>query len=391
MKLFRSNRVPIPYARRLQRIQHSALPVISFLACVFLSLWLWQRQGQMPNAVGEVEAVRIDVASGSDGVLVSLPHGQWTLFDRVEANTVIACLDDRPIRAEMATLMAELARLRGELDATLEQIQIEQSEREQDHQREYRRLAWQAQKHRLDVLDRRTIIEADRVDEQRLERKIAFLEPLQEKGMVSDMEITDLRLQRDEVRKRIEENEQALAESKQQREATAAALSDFADIRMTSIDKLLRPLEAAITVGERRLDELEVSIDGLEIRSPISGTICAIHKWPGQNLQAGDPVLTVASEHGRYIVSYVRQEQRMRPAVKMPVKLRPHGSRDLLVSAVVERVGPQVELVPPHHRRDAAIPEWGQPVFILPPEKFTLRPGELIDITFNTQRVSDSG
>ncbi len=78
-------------------MQHTALPVVSFSACLLLTLWLWQQQGELPNAVGEVEAVRIDVAVGSDGVLVPLPRGQWTLFDQVEANAVIARLD--PARA----------------------------------------------------------------------------------------------------------------------------------------------------------------------------------------------------------------------------------------------------------------------------------------------------
>jgi hypothetical protein len=62
-----------------------------------------------PNAVGEVEAVRIDVAAGTDGTLMPVAHGRWVLFDRVEANQVLARLNDRPVQAEMTTLAAELA------------------------------------------------------------------------------------------------------------------------------------------------------------------------------------------------------------------------------------------------------------------------------------------
>ena len=387
----RTDYIAIPWKRRLQRLQHTAMPVVTFIACVALTLWLWQRQGRLPNAVGEVEAVRIDLAAGSDGVLVPLAHRQWTLFDHVEADTVVARLDDRAVRAEMATLAAESARLRVQLDAMAEEIRVEQSGRESDHRREYRQLVWQCQECRLDLLDRRAALEADRIECMRLERGLAFLESLGEKGTVTEMRISDQRLGRDAVRKRIEEGEQALAEATRRREAAEAALRDYPEVRAADTDKLLGPLEAAITVGERQLDELRVRIEGLEIRSPISGTVCAIHKWPGQNLRAGEPIMTIAAEHGRYIVSYVRQEQRVRPAVGMPVEVRVRGSTSPPVTAVVGRIGPQVEPVPPRQLQDASKPEWGLPVFISTPPELKLRPGELIDVTFNRRSADDSG
>ena len=391
MSLTRTDRIPIPWKRRLQRLQRTALPVASFFACVFLTLWLWQRQGQMPNAVGEVEAVRIDVAAGEDGILVPLSSGQWTLFDRVEANTVIARLDDRPVRAEMATLMAEVARLRSQWTAAEEQIQLEQSGRKHDYQREYRRLVWKSQQHRLDVLDRRATIEADRIEEMRLDKGIAFLILLREKGTVTDMQIADQRLKRDEVRKRIQENEKFLNEAKRQLDETTAALQNYNDMPKASVDKLLQPLEAAIMVGSRRLDELQLRITGLEIRSPISGTICAIHRWPGQSLRAGDPIVTVAADQGRYIMSYVRQEQRLRPSVGMPVELRVRGTNGRAVTTVVDRLGPQIESVPEHHRQNVTRPEWGQPIFIRIPSQLALRPGELVDVMFDTSKATNPG
>ncbi len=390
----RSNRertIPIPLSRRLQRLRYTLLPVASFCTCIMLTGWLWQRQGQLPNGVGEVEAVRIDVASGADGTLTPLPRGQWTLFDRVEANDVLARLDDRTVRAEMATLKAELARVRGELTAAVEQIELDESERTHDHQRESRRLVWQHEQHRLDALDRRAAIETERIEEMRLSGQLAYLEPLRSQDAVSIMEITDLRFQRDEVRKRIEENERCLAEAKAQFQRSEATLRDYPHLRTAQTVRLLEPLAAETAVVESRMDELQVRIDGLEIRAPISGTICAIHGWPGQSLRAGDPVVTVAADQGRYIVSYVRQEQRLQPKVGMPVWLRVRGSGNRLVKSVVQRVGPQVETVPLHQQRDPRVQEWGQPVCIQPPENLELRPGQLIDIRFDIWHISNSG
>lgn len=380
--------IPTPLTQRLHRVRQSLLPVICFCGCVLGALWLWDREGQMPNAVGEVESVRIDVAAPADGILATLPRGPWALFDRVEAETVLARLDDRAIRAEMATLQAEVAQLRSEAVAAAEQIALDQAGREHDYDREARRLAWQIQQHRLDLLDRRAVIETDRAEESRLQTELAFLEPLRARGTVTELQVTDQRLQRDVVQRRISENERSLAEAKEQLDKVVAALQTYPVSRPADADKLIGPLDAAITVGERQLEQLQVQLESLVVRAPLRGTICAIHGWPGQQVRAGDPILTVAAEDGRYIVSYVRQEQRIRPAVGMPVAVRIRGSRTAPVPSLVERVGPQVELVPPHQLRDPKLQEWGQPVCIQPPPQLHLRPGELIDVTF--QRTGDS-
>ena len=225
---------------------------------------------------------------------------------------------------------------------------------------------------------------------QRLQTELSFLEPLRARGTVTELQVTDQRLQRDIVRKRISENERSLAEAQEQLDAVIAALHAYPKSQAAGVDKLLGPLEAAITVGQRQLDELQVQLESLIVRAPFRGTICAIHGWPGQQIRAGDPIFTLAAEQGRYIVSYVRQEQRIRPAVGMSVAVRLHGSRALPVESVVERVGPQVELVPLHHLRDPKTQEWGQPVCIQPPQQLDLRPGELIDVTFQRTRGSSS-
>jgi multidrug resistance efflux pump len=374
-----------PWPQRLTWYRQTALPIISFVACVLLTGWLWQRQGQMPGCIGEVEAVRIDVTASANGTLLALSPPLPALFERVEAGTVVARLDDATTRAAMATVQARIGQLRGELQAAIEKTAVAEFDRQQAQQREAARLTWEVQRHRLDVLDRRAVIETSRIEEQRLTSQITLLEPSLARGTVSELQIKQWQLQRDEVRTRIAENERALAEAQTQGETTAAALHDLPTLRSASVDVMLAPLEAAITVGERELAELQVQVDAREIRAPISGVVCNIHRWPGQTIKAGEPIITIAAEHGRYILTYVRQEQRIQPTVGMPVALRVRGSRTRPVESLVERVGPQVEQLPPHHMRDPKLPEWGQPVWIEPPPQLDLRPGELIDVTFLSQ------
>ena len=49
-------RVRIPWTVRLNRFRRHVLPLLGFATCMVLTTWLWDRQGSLPNAVGEVEA-----------------------------------------------------------------------------------------------------------------------------------------------------------------------------------------------------------------------------------------------------------------------------------------------------------------------------------------------
>jgi multidrug resistance efflux pump len=127
---------------------------------------------------------------------------------------------------------------------------------------------------------------------------------------------------------------------------------------------------------------LESAIDRLIVRAPIDGVICAILRRPGENIRAGDPIVTVANPRGQGIVSYLRQDQRLRPVAGMTAEVRVRLPAGRFVAARVERVGPQIEPVPLHLCRDPKTPEWGLPVFIGLPDGLPVRPGELLDVSF---------
>ncbi len=352
---------------------------------------MWQRQVEVANAVGEVEAIRIDVAVGSDGLLLPVPGRQWKLLDRVESDQLLACLDDRPVRARLKTLHSELARLQKEVEAAEARFILDHADRERDHQQEAVRLAWQAERYRLEMLDRKVLVEADRIDLKRREMELEYLEQVEASAGLSQLEITEQRMRRDEAAARVAQGEAALAEAEKLWRGAVDAQGKYPPLDAPATKRLLAPLEAAIATQEALISEAQLEINALEVRAPMSGTICSINCWPGQRVRAGDPIVTLAADHGRYIVSYVRQEQRLelRPGMRVAVRLRLPGARP--AETIVDRVGRQVELVPAHQRRDPAVPEWGQPVRIVPPREFPLRPGELVDVTFPTWPSGEAG
>ena len=51
-----TSRIKTPFKQHLHRFRLGALPIISFVACVALTLWLWERQVSVGSILGEVEA-----------------------------------------------------------------------------------------------------------------------------------------------------------------------------------------------------------------------------------------------------------------------------------------------------------------------------------------------
>jgi multidrug resistance efflux pump len=396
-------RIPVPFSQWFRHFRYGILPFISFALLVLATGWMWHRQARLPGAVGEVEAVRSDVAAGADGTLAPLvdiaaaaegelaeTDFQWSLFDPVNKGDVLARLDDRPVQAQLKTLEKEVERLTGELTAAEEQFVLDQHGREHDHRREYARLYWELQRHRLNVLDRQTEIETARVELMRLEERVRSLERISRNSVSSALELSGAQLERDRVRETLVRSEAALKEAKTQGAKAKEQLEEFPDPPTLPKQKLLGPLESAIAVQEALQAELHVLVDGLQIRAPISGMIVAIHCWPGQNVRMGDPVLTLASSEARYLVSYVRTGQRVRPTVGTPVDVRMRVPGATPVASAVSHVGPQVELIPEHQRQNPTMLEWGLPVRIELPDGLPARPGELVDVRFK-KKPKDSG
>ena len=384
------DRIPIPWSRRWRRFRLGTLPLITFAVSVAATLWLWERQGVMPNAVGEIEAVRVDVASGVDGQLVPLPQGQWTLFDAVEATQVVAQLDSKPALAALEVSRQDIAKLQK--DAEAEQSRLardptnprDPAKLTDEKQRAAARTHWTVEQRRLGVLDRQAQLETDRIALEQLDVQFDNSKRAHARNALTDEQLRVAQLERDLFAKHIEQNMLSLAEAESQRTAANSQLKEQPPLTDNDELRVLVPFRAAVAAQDARLRQLQVQLEALAIRAPITGTISAIHGWPGQLVRTGQPIITIAANHGQYIVSYVRQDQRLRPEVGSAVSVYLRGMHTQPVAATVERLGPQVLPIPQHQRRDPSVREWGLPVRITLPNGLNVRPGELVDLVFKT-------
>jgi multidrug resistance efflux pump len=380
-------RIPTPLPLRLRRLRFGVLPLVCFAGCAIAAGYLWQRQMPLPNTVGEAEVVRTEVAAPADGTLVAL-YRPWTLFDTVVRDQALAQLDDALTERELEATQKDLEVLRKELEAGRAKEVLDDAERQLSNLSESLRITRDVEDRRLDVLDRAVELEVARVELQRREARLGMLSS----GAANRMQISDEEILHDTLARRVTEATRALQESTRQREAAEARLSLIPEAATAPIDVLVSPLQAAIEAQEVRVKQLERQVESLVIRAPISGTISGIYCWPGQNVRAGTPLLSVSANSSRYIVSYIRSEQAIQPEIGMAVTVRPRRPRAPALLSSVDRIGPQVELIPERQRRDPRLMEWGLPVRIGLPNELPVVPGELLDVRFqlDTKREPES-
>jgi multidrug resistance efflux pump len=357
------------------------MPFVTFIILLGLTLYMWERHTATTNAVGAVEVVRIDISANSDGVLAQMPGAQYTLFDSVLKGQIIGRLDDSALKLAIATLRQEMVELTNQIAASEAEMQLTISQMTQTELKERTRLAWEYERRRAVVVDRRVDLESERMTFDGLGTQLTLVENLGP-GLFPLLELEVLRTLRSASGARMDELAKAFDEEVLQRERAKRLFMEYKKINLPEVEKVLAPLRSGINTQESRIEEIVHQIGLLDLRSPISGTIATIHCWPGQNVSAGDPVVTVASDHGRYFLSYLRQNQHLSPKTDDTVYVKTRHKKSRLVEAKVERIGPQYEAIPEHLLPDARLIEYGLPVRIAIPKEISVRPGELIDITF---------
>lgn len=383
-------RIRTPWVHQWRRLRYQLLPVLMFGGAVVVAVWLWGRHFGLPLTVGEVQAVRVDAVAPVDGLLVKVPDWMPDLFGSVSGGQVVARLDSQAATTTLARMQSDLARLRVSLAGFVINVTMSGETAEQTRLREARSLALDIENLRLGIVVREGLIETDKAEVARLVERIKAAQELVAKGLDSGLTLRDLQMQRDVVQTRLEATQKALQETKVQKASSEGRLGTFTATEVAEAEKMLAPIREAVSAQEQLLQDVRRQIQSLDIRAPITGTITAIHAWPGQNVRAGTPILTIAATQGQYIVSFVRQEQRVVPAVGMTVDVRVRSMPRTSSRSTINQVGPQVEPLPSHHLRDPKVPEWGLPVRIAIPPGMKLVPGELVDVAIKTGPASQA-
>lgn len=369
--------VPTPARLRWREFRIQVLPWVVYAATVAAVATIWVQHVVPPQLVGQVDLVQAQVLSTQPGRLVDVAVDQFQTVRAGEPVARVITTDPAVLESTLAVIRAEVALLREQSDPVLtrERAQVD-----------FERL-------RLDWLDQRAALAAARARLAFAQAEVSRLQSLEKapEGIVSQSELDLAVSNRDALKAEVTEREALVAqiETSMQR----FRVSDITRADQAKDD----PLKAAIDLQESRLRQAEAQLAPLTLRAPIDGVVSALYRRTGENVTAGEPIMTITSPHSDRIVAYVVPPIRMVPQPGMPVEIVRRSGRRQSAQGRITHVGQYMEMVPQTLTGNAVgepvlvgrdrLPggvngpiTWGIPLEITLPPELGLRPGELVDL-----------
>lgn len=358
------------------RIQ--AVPYIAFALVIGATVWLWRGYVGPATLVGEVESVRGIVSSLGPGRLAQV---QVDALQRVTAGQVLA----RVITVEPRVLEAQIALSKARID--LIRLGPDSELRKQNSQvnLDGLRLNWIYK--RAEWLSARARSAYRQLELARLEKLRAGVTNAGSASALPALSQNDLDISRRDVaieEASVTELERLVTEIGESIERMQATRTDVRESKGTL---------AAIEVESKNLDLIESQMMPVDLVAPFDGIVSVVHRWSGETVQAGEPILTVSQEKPARVVAFVRQPIQIQARVGMKIEVRSRaGKRDAGVGEVL-RVGSQLEPVFPSllprmssgptgsASSSGIVPiETGLPILVSLPANLVVHPGEIIDL-----------
>jgi len=368
--------IPTPAGALFREFRIQAVPYIAFVMVVGITAWLWQGYVGPATWVGEVESVRGVVSSMGPG---RLAHVQVDALQRVTAGQILA----RIITVEPRILEAQISLSKARIDLIRVGSDSELRKQNSRVNLEGLRLDWMSK--RVDWLSAKARSSYRQLELARLEK---LRSGVTNGGSASPLPVlsqNDLDISRRDAaveEAAVVELEQLVAKIGASIQQMSASRSEGQDSPSTS---------AAIEVESKNLDLLESQMMPIDLVAPFDGVVSVVHRWSGETIQAGEPILTVSQEKPSRVVSFIRQPIQVQTQPGMKVEVRARGGKREIGVGEVLRVGSQLEPIAPSLLpRTSGMPaggnsvgstiENGLPVLVSLPANLTLYPGEVVDL-----------
>ena len=373
-----TRKVAMPLLRRLRLMRQRFLPFVVWCVALSSAAVLWKRSAVRVDAVGSVELREIAVAPLIDGTIQTMSV-DW--FDQVEADKVVALMDDTLVKAELITAQAELSQLRATLDAERDKLQLLATDRQLDEHNMRRRFILNEEEARLDYIDRVSRQETNKLTVERLKIQLDRQKLLFDKNITDQATYDDTRLRHESVKTELEENEKAI-------ELAAARIDEAMQRRkeheqqMTDVDTpaLMQPLIENIRVQENRIAQIGERRKLLVLKAPLAGKVSRIFHRTGETVLSGDPLLSITDARSERVLAYVDEGtvHNIRIGDNVVVSSRDHPKR--YASAKILRVNSKIEEFPIRLRQNPYLPQWGLSILVgnIPGDRFY--PGEVLHL-----------
>jgi multidrug resistance efflux pump len=374
--------IPTPPEQRAEDFRQRKLPMLvwgfSLLVCGFL---LFGRAHRF-EYIGLARGLQYNVSAVATGSLESLAV---ELYDEVQAEQVLARLDDSALSARYDRSQAAIRRLEAELNAARIQFASSSRQERSGFSSDLRRFQTDEEERRRAAQELRVTLESDKVLLTGLSLDLERSEPLLSSGLIGRFEYDQTKASHDELARRIEENQVLLTQTEGELRAAEARRRSFEQSLPTrpQEEPILLPLREAISEEMERLREIEAERGALVLRSPVSGQVTSILCRRGETVVAGEPVLTVAERSVKDIVAYLSESESRNVLERTPVRISALRDPGRVAESVVVQVGASLELMPERLWTRTGTPQYGRAVVIAAIPALELAPGELLNVRFD--------
>ncbi len=381
-----------PWRIRWRRWVIGYAPLIVFLLGLSATFYLWDRQGASAVAMGRAEIVRVEIVAVGDGILSAPATGTFPReFQPVEAGQIVARIDDSTLRPQLAAVRSEVVALQEELNKAQTEAHIGNTDRHADHLRLLSELAREVEQARLEIIDRHGQLREDELELSRISSHLSLLEQGKAFGLTTRAATVPSEKEKTHVMRLAEAHKAALNQARENYRLATERRGQVADFEPTELESVLRPIRASIAAAEARVAQVQALIDGLSIRSPVSGTVAEVYCSTGQGVRRGDTIMSVVAERCEYVVAYLPTQVGREPSPGMAAKIKKRASRGQPFETVVESVAKHWSPIPVELTRDQNKPEMGLAVRLPIPTDMELRPGELVSVTFLHRSANRGG
>ncbi len=356
--------IPTPAALHWREFRVKALPILTFAITIVVCVAIWSRHVVPSSLLGQAVSAQASISSAAPGMLVKV---SGDVDQPVRAGQTIATVmttSPRLLEANLAVIEAEAELIRLGMNPLAD---VERNE-------------LNLERLKLDLLQQRTALALARVQLEYADAEFLRINALRDDPSrivsVSDHEIAtrDRGLAREEVRQ-LEETVKSLSAALEKYEAGRPA---------TTADHRETVTRQAIEAQQRQLELIEAEMGPVELTAPIDGVITAVLRRAGENVVAGEPIVTILSTNVTGIVAYIPQTVPFEVRAGMETEVRRQGSDRSVGAAKVTRVGAyftpvpvSLQLAPPVNGQTNLL---GLPLWVSVPVDLPLRPGEIVGL-----------
>lgn len=354
--------IPTPPSQRWREFRMRALPFMVFVCSLVGAVFMWKTTVNAPTLVGEVEGRQAWVTSREVGVVTNLLVERFDRVTNGQPVAVVVSLDPRTQSSQVQDLRSRIALSQLEINSIIDR----------------ERIAFDYQNLSMDTLRFRAELAAARAQLPTAESTLARNKKGVEEQVISINEYEISLGLRDSLKAQVEELERLVEESENRLKQAAGLAATFTN---SMSDSTLA--DAIKRVSKERRETENVRNMPVVLTAPIDGVVGAILRHPGENVAAGDIIMTIHSLEGERIVGYLRQPLPFEPRAGTPVKVRCRTLKREEAMSQIANVAPRYEPITNLSLlRPGFTYEIGMPVSIpIPPElRPTLAPGELVDL-----------